>query len=177
MMFQTNMPKPAAEELPVPEPKFDEGLVERLVGFALGELTWAQVEGWTPEMLYKYAELGVTQLKVGRVEEAEEILRFCYHVNPRDWYFSYVLGQIALQRGDLSLARAYLEESVSQPIRRAEAHLLLALVYGAQGEEEAARRQIEEALAAAKRYEKYLRTGSYPLEEEEAKEARGQNRV
>ncbi len=156
------------QELPVPNPSIDEAFLDRLAGYLSGELTWAQVEGWTPEMLYYYAELGANLLKTGQFAKAQVVFAFCHEVNPKDWYFSYVLGQIAFQQGHPNLAREYLEESTSLPMCRAEPHILLALLYAAQDDERASRKALNAALEAAKRYEEYLKTGRYPVERDPA---------
>lgn len=71
---------------------FDEDFFRRLEDFLTGEGTWAQVLGWDPSTVYRYAQLGHDLMQSGQWDAARVIFEGCQAVNPLDWYFPYCLA-------------------------------------------------------------------------------------
>jgi len=67
---------------------------EELKKFIRGEITLAQLEGFSREQLYYFAELGYTMFKSGRLDEACKIFEGLVMYNPYDGYFHSALGAI-----------------------------------------------------------------------------------
>jgi len=143
--MESQQPQSTAK-LPAPELIVDEDFAERLEGFIKGELTWAEVEGWTVDQLYYYAQMGVDLMQCGRLDDAEQIFDACYAINPKDWYFSYCLGHISLMKNATERAVAFLEISIATAPVRPEPFLILAAAKTRLGQQGDAQKLLARAL-------------------------------
>ena len=98
--------------------------------FLDGKITWAQLVGVGAEQAAAIAELGHTQFKQGKLRSAQKIFEGLAAMNPKDSYFSAVLGAIYAQQGKMDEALLNLNLAVSSGSRdpqvylnRAEIHL------------------------------------------------------
>lgn len=80
----------------VPEAEIERG-ARKVKSFIDGELNWAQLFDFTPEMLFQLAEYGFTQFKTGRYEDAERVFKVLTVLDWNNAYYHSVMGSI-LQR-------------------------------------------------------------------------------
>lgn len=93
---------------------------ETLRGFARGEKTWAEVEGFTQEDARKVAEVGCDLAELGRLDEARVLFEGLVELNPKDSGARSALGTVyqKLNWVDEALAAysAALESDEQNPI-------------------------------------------------------------
>lgn len=75
----------------------EEELEEACIAFLEGDLTLAQLEGFTLEELYAIANLGYDLMLEGKLDDARKIFEGLVAYNPHDPYFHSALGS-ALQK-------------------------------------------------------------------------------
>lgn len=80
----------------VPEEEIRAG-AEKMRDFIKGKLSWAELFNFTPEMLFQMAEYGLTQFKVGRLQDAERVFKVLTILDWDNAYYHSVMGSI-LQR-------------------------------------------------------------------------------
>ncbi len=68
--------------------------VEKVEKFMLGELTWAELKGMPPQILFKMSEFGYLQFKRGNLKDAEIIFKGLSILDHRKAYFHTLLGAI-----------------------------------------------------------------------------------
>ncbi len=87
-----------------------------------------------------------TLLRVlGRVSESEQQLRWAVEVDPKSWLPRWLLVDLALDGGEIDLARNRLQQLPSLGPSPSLTHLSFALYYAERGEADAARRELEMA--------------------------------
>jgi len=79
-------------------------ILEAFQGFLEGDLTLAQLEGFSAEDLYQVADMGYDLLSEGRLEDAKKIFEGLYCYNPFDAYFHTALGSIYHRMDELDSA-------------------------------------------------------------------------
>ena len=67
---------------------------ERLLAFARGEATWAEVEGVTAAEAARMASTGVELARAGRLREAALVFEAMVEINPRDAGAHAALGTV-----------------------------------------------------------------------------------
>jgi Flp pilus assembly protein TadD len=94
-------------------PKLDSETVHRLRRFARGELTWAEVEGWTWEDAKAIAKVGCDLAADGRLNEALVIFQGMVAINPRDAGAHAALGTVFQKLDDKAKALAAYEAALA----------------------------------------------------------------
>jgi len=120
---------------------------ETLQKYIFGELTWAEIVGFTAEEAHVAADYGLACIDAGRLDEATTVFEGLLAFNPRDAFAHVARGTIAERQGDDTLAFAHYSaalelEPTMVPALLARAELLLKL-----GEVELAREDIAAAEA------------------------------
>lgn len=82
--------------------------------FLSGDLSWADLSQYTPEMLYKTAEAGFNQFRIGQYDSAERIFKGLTVIDPENYYYHQMLGAV-FQRRDKN-AEAIVEYTVASDI-------------------------------------------------------------
>lgn len=80
----------------IPEEEIKAG-AEKIEAYLRGDIGWADLLNFTPEMLFQLAEHGFTQFKVGRYHDAERIFKVLTVLDWNNSYYHSVMGSI-LQR-------------------------------------------------------------------------------
>jgi len=89
---------------------------ERLLAFARGEATWAEVEGVTATEAERMARTGVELARAGRLREAALVFEAMVEINPRDAGAHAALGTVYQKLGRTEDAvRAYGEALARDP--------------------------------------------------------------
>ena len=89
---------------------------EKLLAFARGEATWAQVEGVTSTEAERMARTGVELARAGRLREAALVFEAMVEINPRDAGAHAALGTVYQKLGRTEDAvRAYGEALARDP--------------------------------------------------------------
>jgi Flp pilus assembly protein TadD len=89
---------------------------ERLLAFARGEATWAEVEGVTAAEAARMASTGVELARAGRLREAALVFEAMVEINPRDAGAHAALGTVYQKLGRTEDAvRAYGEALAHDP--------------------------------------------------------------
>lgn len=89
---------------------------ERLLAFARGEATWAEVEGITAREAERMARTGVELAQAGRLREAALVFESMVEINPRDAGAHAALGTVYQKLGRPDDAvRAYGEALARDP--------------------------------------------------------------
>ncbi len=91
--------------------------VARLKAFAVGEATWAEVEGTTFEEAKAIAQVGCELAAAGRLEEARVIFEGLVEGNPKDAAAQAALGTVYQRLGRLDEAVAHYTASLEQDAR------------------------------------------------------------
>jgi tetratricopeptide (TPR) repeat protein len=87
-------------------------IVKSVQGFLIGDITLAQLEGFSAEDMYGIADMGYAYLEEGKLTEAERIFAGLNVYNPFDPYFHAVLGSIYQRQGKLEDALRHYESAV-----------------------------------------------------------------
>lgn len=77
----------------VPEAEVERG-AKKIRDFIKGEINWAGLFDFTPDMLYQMAEYGFTQFKVGRYDEAERVFKVLTVLDWNNAYYHSVMGSV-----------------------------------------------------------------------------------
>lgn len=72
---------------------------KRVEQFCAGEITWAELQGFTPEDLVEVAEIGYTQLQLGQLKKAEIVFRALTYLDHTQSYYHTMMG-VVYQRLD-----------------------------------------------------------------------------
>lgn len=76
-----------------------------------GDLSWADLAQYTPERLFKIAEMGYEQFRLGQYDRAERLFKGITVIDPGNYYYHQMLGAV-FQRKDL-FAEAVVEYSLA----------------------------------------------------------------
>ena len=106
---------------------------------------WRRVLHVRPRDARVYRELARAELKRGDLDAALSALRNAAAIDPADAHTQLRIGEVLYQRGLHAEARDPLERAVRQDETLAEAHHLLAFVYGDLGETERANEAVARA--------------------------------
>jgi tetratricopeptide (TPR) repeat protein len=93
--------------------RIDLDFAGRVMRFLKGEITWAQVEGWTLNQAYAFAKLGTDLIQSGQLSAAFKIFSCLHALNPKDWFFPYCMAQISRLQGKTEKAIGYLDKSIA----------------------------------------------------------------
>ena len=137
--------------LNIPEVSIDEGFVARLKSFLEGKITWAQVEGWTPQMAYRFASLGFDLMRSGKLEDSKRVFSSLHTINPKDWYFPYSLAQVERLMGNHEQALDLLDRSIAIDPTMAEPWLLKGICQMEMGSTKDARESLIQSLELGKK--------------------------
>ncbi len=88
---------------------------------------------------------GQVLVRLGRLDEAVEQFTLSSQLDPNSPHAETGLGQIAFFRGDLEGARSHLKEALARDENHGEAHIALARVYHALGQDDVARQHAEKS--------------------------------
>jgi len=77
----------------IPEDEIIRG-AEKIKGFVKGDINWAELFSFTPEMLFQMADFGFTQFKVGRYSDAERVFKVLTVLDWKNPYYHSVMGSI-----------------------------------------------------------------------------------
>jgi len=80
----------------IPKEEIERG-AEKVKGFIEGNVSWAELFNFTPEMLFQMAEYGLMQFKQGRYQDSERIFKVLTVLDWNNPYYHSVMGSI-LQR-------------------------------------------------------------------------------
>ncbi|MFH1652577.1 MAG: tetratricopeptide repeat protein [Pseudomonadota bacterium] len=80
----------------IPEEELKKG-AEKIRRFISGDVGWAELFDFTPEMLMQMAEFGYLQFKQGRMPDAERIFKVLTVLDWNNYYYHSMMGTI-LQR-------------------------------------------------------------------------------
>ena len=87
-------------------------LEDAIRGFVQGDLTLAQLEGFTAEEIYSMADVGHDMLQAGNLQAARSIFEGLRALNPNDPYFHVALGSIAQRSANYAEAIGHYRSSV-----------------------------------------------------------------
>ncbi|RMG21019.1 MAG: hypothetical protein D6729_01795 [Deltaproteobacteria bacterium] len=95
------------------KPRLSSAERELVRRFLRGEVTFAQLEGFTVEEARRIAKMGHRLYEEGRYDEARILFEGLAAINPLDAYAHQVLGAIAECTGDIETARRHFDVCLS----------------------------------------------------------------
>lgn len=66
--------------------------------FLSGDLSWADLSQYTPEILFKTAEAGFNQFNIGQYDSAERVFKGLTVIDPDNYYYHQMLGAVFQRR-------------------------------------------------------------------------------
>jgi len=153
------LPKGDEEEIITEEDTCStEDIEESVKAFLLGDITLAQLEGYTAEDMYSIADLGYDLLEEGQLEEAQKIFEGLSVYNPFDPYFRGMLGTVYQRQGKLDDAMHQYEcavdlnpEDTTSWANAGEVMLERSVQLQEEGKKDVSENMFREAIGALKR--------------------------
>jgi Flp pilus assembly protein TadD len=95
------------------EIKFSSGFKSRVARWAAGEITWAEVEGFTVEKAREYSKTACDLARRGQLKKAAAIFEGLVAMNPKDHSTRAALGTVYQKMGRLEDAMAAYEQALA----------------------------------------------------------------
>ncbi|MBL7685649.1 MAG: tetratricopeptide repeat protein [Deltaproteobacteria bacterium] len=87
-------------------PEAAEAMAEKVAKLIEGEITWAELQGISPQKLFEISEFGYLQIQRGKLDVAEKIFKGLSSLDHRTAYYHAALGTIYQRQEKLADALA-----------------------------------------------------------------------